>query len=91
MSRFMSFERWNYLFSFVVSGLLAVYLARVANDPERTTGGPLIVRTLGSWFFSTRWSREPRSRLRLMVVVCTLLSALSLLALIWDPQPRYRR
>lgn len=87
----MSVERWNYLFSCVMSGLLAVYLTRVANDPEGTPGGRVLVRLLDSWFLRTRWSLEPRSRLRLMAAVGALLSVMSLILLIWDPEPRYRR
>lgn len=87
----MSFERWSYLWSFVVGGLLSIYLARVAADPGSTPGGRFVVRVLDSWFFRTRWSTEPGNRLKMMAVVTGVLAVLALLLLILDPEPRYHR
>jgi hypothetical protein len=87
----MSFERWNYLWSFLVGGLLSVYLSRVAADPEGTRGGRLVVRALDSWFLRTRWSLEPTKRLRMMAVATGLLALIALILLILDPEPRYPR
>ena len=87
----MTFERWNYLASFIIAAVLSVSCAYIAKDPTSTAAGRLIVRALDSWFFSTRWSRPPATRLKVMAVVGALLAALALVLLILDPEPRYRR
>jgi hypothetical protein len=87
----MTFERWNYLASFIISASGAIYCAYISKDPTSTAAGRLIVRALDSWFFSTRWSRPPATRLKVMAVVGALLAVLALVLLIFDPEPRYRR
>ena len=87
----MSYERWNYLWSFIAGGLLSIYLMRVAADPGGTVGGRFIVRALDSWYLKTRWSAEPESRLRVMAVIIGVLAVLALIFLIFDPTPRYPR
>lgn len=87
----MSFERWNYLFCFLIIGPLSALLWHIAADPERTRAGRVMVRALDSWFLRTRWSLEPRRRLQVMAVAGALLALLFLVLLILDPEPRYRR
>ena len=87
----MTFERWNYLASFFIATSFAMFCAYVAKDPTSTVAGRLIVRALDSWFLSTRWSRPPATRLKVMAVVGALLALLALILLVLDPEPRYRR
>ncbi len=87
----MSFERWNYLFCLLLIAPISAMLWRIADDPERTRAGRVIVRALDSWFLRTRWSLEPRRRLRVMAIAGGLLALLFLVLLLLDPEPRYAR
>jgi hypothetical protein len=87
----MTLERWNYLAGFIISASFAIVYAYIAKDPTSTAAGRLTVRALDSWFFRTRWSRPPATRLRVMAVVAALIAVLALVLLILDPEPRYRR
>jgi hypothetical protein len=70
----MSFERWSYLWSFIVGGLSSFYFARVARDPDGTLGGRFIIRALDSWFLRTRWGAEPERRVMVMAVMTGVLA-----------------
>jgi hypothetical protein len=87
----MSFERWSYLWSLIVGGLLSYYFARVAGDPDGIRGGRFVIRALDSWFLRTRWSAEPERRVMGMAVVTGVLAVAALILLILDPTPRYPR
>jgi hypothetical protein len=87
----MTFERWNYLFGFIISASGAVLCAYLSRDPNSTAAGRVISRALDSWFLRTRWSRPPATRLRVMALVGALLAMLALVLLILDPEPRYGR
>ena len=87
----MTFERWNYLFGFIVCASAAIFGAYISRDPTSTVPGRLISRALDSWFLRTRWSRPPKTRLQVMTIVAALLAVLALVLLILDPEPRYGR
>ena len=87
----MTFERWNYLFGFIIGASGAIFCAYISRDPTSTAAGRVITRALDSWFLRTRWSRPPETRLRVMAVVGALLALLALVLFILDPEPRYRR
>jgi hypothetical protein len=85
----MSDERLASLYAFVAATALGVLAWLGSRLPDDSRTFRVIARILDSWFFSTRWSMEPRNRLRMMAVVGGIIAALMLYAFVTDPPPRY--
>jgi len=87
----MTLERWQALWGLLWSAAAAIYLVRISEDPTETRTGRLIVKALDSWFFRTRWSAAPETRLRGMAFALVFVAIVMLYAFIFDPEPRYHR
>ncbi len=81
----MSHERLVSLYLFLIaSGLVSLFwwLSTLPDDSRASRG---IARVLESWFLSTRWSAEPRARLRSMAILGVVLALMMLYLFIVDP------
>lgn len=77
------------LYSCVFATVLAIscwWLSTLADDSRASR---VVSRFLGSWFLSTRWSLEPRRRLRMMAIVIGIVALVMLYVVIADPPPRF--
>ena len=79
------------LYSFCWACGLAALCWWLSMLPEEHRAFRVTAKVLDGWFLSTRWSAEPRSRLKRMALVAALLAVFALYVLITDPPPRDSR
>ena len=84
VSKGMTDDRLGALGMLAISSIIGVYCLRVSSQPDATPGGRWVLRALDSWFFSTRWSTRPETRLRLLGIGALALSVFFAVAAILE-------
>jgi hypothetical protein len=85
----MSYEQFSSLYACVVASAAAVLCWWASNLPEESHAWKRLSSVLNKWALSTRWSLEPRRRLRMIAVVSAIIAIAMLYAFVTNPPPRY--
>jgi hypothetical protein len=81
----MSNEQWEYFRLAVFAAAVAACFWYLSRQPEDRRSFRIASMVLSSWFLSTRWTAEPRNRLRLIAALAALLAVVMLIGLATSP------
>jgi hypothetical protein len=84
----MSHNRLDTLYLFLMASAMSWFFWWASTLPEDSRVFRGFSKVLDSWFLNTRWSLEPRARLKMMAIVGMLLALLMLYFFIANPPLR---